>query len=360
MDRIDPWGSLEISDYEHLFEDFGLEKLNDEMLSLDHKYFRRGLAVAHRDFKKIMKAMNEDEPFYCMTGFATSGKFHIGHKAVVDLIKFLKEQGAKLFIGICDIDAYTSRPDNKVPSIEASKENAVENLAHILSLGLDKEDVYIQSQMPPRYYEFSYELSKKITRNQFSAIYGHVNLGKISATLLQIADILNPQLEEFGKPMPGVVPIALEQDPHIRITRDVARKLSYDMVLPSSLNIKHVGGLQKGEKMSASKPRTAIFLSDSDEEIDKKIDEAYTGGRDTAEEQREKGAVIEEDKIYQLLRFHMDDDERLREIRRKYSSGEMLSGEIKQICKEELKNFLKDHRKKFKKNKSKAEDMVYG
>lgn len=43
------------------------------------------------------------------------------------------------------------------------------------------------------------------------------------SVLTQVADILHPQVE--SEPAPTVVPVGLDQDPHIRLTRGVAHKL---------------------------------------------------------------------------------------------------------------------------------------
>jgi len=42
------------------------------------------------------------------------------------------------------------------------------------------------------------------------------------------------------------------------------------------------------------------------------------------------------------LEFFLDDDEKLEDIRQKYSKGEMLTGEVKNILIEVIQKFLKD------------------
>lgn len=167
------------------------------------------------------------------------------------------------------------------------------------------------------------------------------------SALTQAADILQPEFEEFGGPRPVVVPVGTDQDPHIRLTRDIAARFKgQDFVKPSATYHKFMRGLQGG-KMSSSKSNSYIALTDSVEEATAKIDRAKTGGRQSREEHREKGAKIEEDVVFELLTFHLiEDDDRLREIHDAYSSGEMLSGELKQIAKDELERFLEAHQEK--------------
>lgn len=64
------------------------------------------------------------------------------------------------------------------------------------------------------------------------------------------------------------------------------------------------------------------------------------------EEQREKGADLEVDVPYQYLTFFLEDDDKLKEIGDKYSSGEMTTGEIKAILIEVIQNFVKDFQAK--------------
>ena len=49
----------------------------------------------------------------------------------------------------------------------------------------------------------------------------------------------------------------------------------------------------------------------------------------TVEEHRRLGGNCEVDISFQYLTFFLEDDNRLEEIRKSYSSGEMLTGELK-------------------------------
>ncbi len=356
---VDPWGSVEIKDYEKLYSEFGLKKFPEKWKEIfDHHLFRRDTVVAHRDFERIVEAIENKKKFAVVTGIASSGRMHLGHKMIVDLTKFLKELGAKVFFVIADIDAYVSR--EKIKDIEEVKKYAVENIANVLALGLDKKDIYLQSKKEPRYYEFAFEISKKLTFSEYSAIYGDLTPGKLAANFLQYADILHIQLPEYLGPVPTVVPISFEQDPHIRATRDVARRLTkYKFVLPSSLYIRHQSGLKEKSKMSSSDPYTAIFLTDSIEEVKRKIFRAFTGGRGSVEEQRKLGGNPDICKVYEIFKYHDPSDEEVSNIYHNCKSGKLICGDCKKNCFEFMKKFLEDHQKKFEKYKKVAEKMVY-
>ncbi|MBI4439773.1 tryptophan--tRNA ligase [Candidatus Woesearchaeota archaeon] len=359
MAHIDPWSSVEIEDYEHIFSEFGMEKIPDAWRKkLGHHLFRRGIVVAHRDFGKILQRMEAKKPFINMTGIATSGRLHLGHKVDIDLFLFFKSKGAKNYFAVSDIDAYVSRP--RIETMADAKKIAAGNLAHLLAFGLEKEDIYLQSNKEPRYYEFAFEISKKITESTYRAIYGHTDLGKISAVLLQIADILHPQLKEYGGKMPSVTGIGLEQDPHAKITRDVAKRLPYSIETPSFIYFRHQSGLQQGKKMSSSEPDTAIFLDDSADDIKRKVNRAFSGGRDTLEEHRKLGGNPDVDKTFEILKFHHPDDALVKSVYNDYKSGRMLTGELKAICRDFLTETLSKHQESVEKKRKVAEQIVLG
>lgn len=358
--EIDPWGSKEIKIDEKLIKEFGLKKFDKSNPPINHYFFNRGIIVAHRDFEAIEKCINNKKQFIQLTGIASSGPLHFGHKVDIDVYLLFRKLGAKSFFVVSDIDAYVSRPDSKVPSLQKAKEYAVDIIAHLMALGVPKEDIYVQSRKEPRYYEFAFEVSKKITENEFKAIYGHLNLGKISANLLQYSDILHLQLKEYFGPTPTITAIGIEQDPHARACRDLARKLPYKMKIPSFIYFLHQAGLQEGSKMSASIPDTAIFLNDSPQEIKRKVNKAFSGGRETLEEHRKLGGIPEVDKAFEILFYHHPDDNFIKKIYGEYKSGKMLSGELKKICIDFLTEFLSKHQEKVNKNKKTAEEIVFG
>lgn len=83
--------------------------------------------------------------------------------------------------------------------------------------------------------------------------------------------------------------------------------------------------------MSSSDPTTAIFLTDTPNQIKNKINKhAFSGGQETKELQEKLGANIEIDIAYNYLRFFMEDEKRLKEIGDLYSTGKLLTSQVKQ------------------------------
>ena len=95
--------------------------------------------------------------------------------------------------------------------------------------------------------------------------------------------------------------------------------------------------------MSSSNESSAILLTDTAAQVKKKINsKAMSGGQQTVEEHRKLGANLTIDIPYQWLRFFLEDDDKLEDIRVKYGKGELLTGEVKNILIAEIQAFLKD------------------
>jgi tryptophanyl-tRNA synthetase len=70
---------------------------------------------------------------------------------------------------------------------------------------------------------------------------------------------------------------------------------------------------------------------------------AFSGGQDTKEKQIKLGANLDIDISYKYLYFFEESDKTLEEIASKYGTGQMLTGEIKQILVEKLWKILSKH-----------------
>src|SRR3989338_6314473 len=120
---------------------------------------------------------------------------------------------------------------------------------------------------------------------------------------------------------------------------------------PAILHQRFLPSLAGSGKMSASEGVT-IYTTDTPEEVAKKIKSyAFSGGRDTLKEHREKGGNPDIDASYQWLTFFEEDDKKLERIYNDYKSGKLLSGELKGILIDKLNAFLKEHQAKREKAK---------
>ena len=343
---IDPWASSSV-DYEKLINQFGIKKFSDILDTIENPspLMTRGVIFGHRDFERIVPLINNHKDFAVVTGMMPSGKMHIGHKMVVDQLKWYLDNGGKLSLPIADMESYGARG----VGFNQAKELAInEYLSNYIALGLDLEDknvlIYLQSQHSP-VKDLAFELSKKTNFNELKAIYGFspsTSISHIYVPLVQVADILLPQIEEYGGPKHVVVPVGVDQDPHIRLTRDLSErfKSQFGFISPASTYHRFLTGLTGG-KMSSSEPKTAIYLNDSPDLAEKKVKSAKTGGRESLEEQKKLGGCPDECVVYEMLVYHLiDGDKELQKIYENCKNGTLLCGECKSKTSEKMREFF--------------------
>jgi len=363
---IDPWSSALIN-YEKLIEQFGIKPFGDLITDIENPpmLMRRGIIFGHRDYGKIVKAMREEKEFTVVSGMMPSGKMHIGHKMIVDQLIWYQKKSADIYIPIADMESYSARGVD----FETSRKFAIsEYITNYIALGLDfrrkNVKIYLQSENKT-VSDLAYLLSRKVNLSEMKAIYGfsgNTNLAHFFVPMIQVADILHPQLEEFGGPKPSIVPVGPDQDPHIRLTRDIAErfKTSFKFITPSSTYHRFITGLTGG-KMSSSKPKTAIFLSDSPEEAQKKVMSAKTGGRESLDVQSRLGGVPDDCIVYELLLYHLvESDDELAKIYHDCKSGTLMCGECKNKASRMMKKFLDHISDKREDAKEMAEEVLSG
>lgn len=311
------------------------------------------MIYAHRDFGRIASAIEKKEKFAMLTGLMPSGKFHFGHKMVADQIIFYQNLGARVYVAVADIEAYNTRSTN----MQELRDTAInEYLLNYVALGLDlkKCDFYFQSKRSNdadkanAYYRLAGMLARHATLGEFNAIYGDISPAKMGSALLQASDILHPQLPEFEGLLPLIVPVGIDQDPHLRLARDLSQRIkAYKFMQVSSTYHKFCPGLSGG-KMSSSDPLSFIALTDSPADASQKIKKyAFSGGAVTVEEHRKKGGNPNVDVAFQMLRYGLEeDDKKLAKIEADYRAGKLLTGELKQITIEKLTSFLSVHQQK--------------
>jgi tryptophanyl-tRNA synthetase len=354
---VTPWEVSGRIDYDKLIREFGIKaipKLPD--VFNDNVLFRRKVVFAHMDFEKIIDCIKNKKKFVMMTGLMPSGKFHLGHMLLAQQMIFYQKLGAKIYIAVADLEAYSARQ----MGLDELRKIAIDQyLLNYIALGLKPEncEIYFQSERSKdaaksnAYYRLASNFSRYATFNEFKAVYGEITPGKMNASLLQAADMYHPQLKEFEGEIPTFIPVGIDQSPHIRIARDMAGRYRDAKLIPIASTYHLFLPSLKGEgKMSSSEEASYIAMTDSPEEVKKKINKyAFSGGKDTLEEHRKMGGNPDIDVSFQYLKFFFeDDDKKLQKIHDDYKSGKLLSGELKAILIEKINSFLREHQKKRK------------
>jgi len=356
---LDPFGASVVADYERLYKEFGIEPFKPLLPKVPNPsfYMRRGVIFGHRDFRRILNAMHKRKEFAVLSGIKPTGEFHLGHLMTAKEIIYFQQQGAQTFYCIADIEGYE---DNKIP-FEKSEKIAVDNVADMLALGLDPKRSYIYRQSKEiRVRDLAIIFGRAVTLATMKAIYGERHIGLYLSALVQAGDILLPELEDFGGPKPTIIPVGVDQDPHIRFTRDLAQKFhrKYKFIPPSSTYHKLMKGLDGSPKMS-KRQMNYFTLHDSPEAITERISNAFTGGRATIKEQRELGGTPEICPVHEICLFHfVEDDDKIRQTYQDCKTGKLLCGEHKKQTIETVLKFVKEHRRKKKKFMDKAREIL--
>lgn len=325
---------------------------------LQSKQMRRGLVVAHLEIEPIIELVASKKEFTIVSGLSSSSSLHFGHKIVFDVLLELQRLGGKIFIPVTNDEAYV---DGKISNLSESRRVAYEEIIKsVVAFGFkpSKTQVFVDTDYP-EIYKFAMHLSKYITVKEVETVFGKESMknpGQVFyRSVVQMAQILLPQLPEFGGPKPTLIPVGIDQHPYILLARDVAKRLK--MVPPSELVFKFQQSLRDPEKkMSGSKPSTAIYLSDTKLEINKKIKKAYTGSVSVMEVHQELGGVPEICSVFSLLNSQMEDDEMVKKIYKDYVEGKLSMDKLKKRVAKLIVEVVGEHQEKRKKVTEKRVD----
>lgn len=225
--KLDPWGAVFVDDYSKLFDEFGISSFDEILPLIDspHPYMRRKIIFGHRNYDSVLRAMKEHRPFAVMSGFMPSGRAHFGHMMVMNEIIWHQQQGGDAFAAIANMEAHAVR------GISWSKCRELginEYILSLIALGFEPSGhIYFQSDNF-KMRNLAFELAAAANFSEVSAIYGfsgETSIAHMESVMAQSADILHPQLEEYGGPKPVVIPVGADQDPHIKLTRDLAYRM---------------------------------------------------------------------------------------------------------------------------------------
>ncbi|WYZ45010.1 hypothetical protein EsH8_VIII_000326 [Colletotrichum jinshuiense] len=366
--KVDPWnvsgevgsdGKVKAIDYKKIVDEFGTKLIEDALLERfervtghkPHHFMRRQIVFSHRDLDLILDRYEKKQPFFIYTGRGpSSDSMHIGHAIPFQFTKWLSDVlDAPLVIMMTDDEKFLF---SEKRTVEEVQHYTRENAKDIIAIGFNPERTFIFSDydyMGGPFYKNITRVAKRITVNTAKAVFGFddsSNIGKVHFASIQASSAFAnsfPHIfgedEEKTTQIPCLIPCAIDQDPYFRVTRDCAAGLRY--AKPSLIHCRFLDALQgPGSKMSASIESSAIFMNDSPKKIQNKMNKyAFSGGKDTAEQQRAEGADPDVDVSYQYLRFFLEDDVELAKIREDYRTGQLLTGEIKKRCAEELAKF---------------------
>ncbi len=285
-----------------------------------------------------------------LTGDRPTGKLHLGHY-VGSLEKRLKMQHeCNQFIMIADMQALTDNADNP----QKVRDNILELALDYISIGLDPKinTIFIQSSVP--------ELS------DLTMFY----LNLVTVARLQRNPTVKTEIAQkgFEKSLPAgfliypvsqaaditafkaqLVPVGEDQLPMIEQTNEIVRKFNHTyktnvLVECESMlsKIKRLIGTDGGSKMGKSL-NNAIYLSDSSEEVKKKVMGMMT---DPNHLKIEDPGTVEGNPVFEYLSAFDKDTDGLEDLKNHYKQGGVGDVEVKKRLIAVLENFLAPIREK--------------
>ena len=223
-----------------------------------------------------------------LTGDRPTGKLHVGHYAG-SLKRRVELQNSgeydEIFIMIADAQALTDNADNP----EKVRQNIIEVALDYLSAGLDpaKSTLFIQSQIPQLcelyFYYMNLVTVSRLQRNptvkseiQMRNFETSIPVGFFTYPISQAADITAFEAT--------TVPVGEDQMPMLEQTREIVHKFNSvygdtlvmpEILLPENKACLRLPGIDGKAKMSKSLGN-CIYLSDTEEEVRKKIMSMFT------------------------------------------------------------------------------------
>jgi tryptophanyl-tRNA synthetase len=265
-----------------------------------------------------------------LTGDTPTGRLHLGHYVGSLENRIRLQRDHDCYILIANVHAFTTRASQP----DDIRRDTIEIVRDQLAAGIDPSlaTFVVQSEIPA-IAELTFLLAMLIP---FSRVMRNPTL-KAEITSKQLGDHYS-----FGFPLYAVgqcadilafradlVPVGEDQAAHIEMTREVARRFAQVygaevFPVPEALlgRVARLPGIDGVEKMSKSRGN-AIYLSDSSDEIRRKMARLYTG-RQSADEPGDP-----DNALFQYARAFITDQPRLQELAAAYARGGIGDAAIK-------------------------------
>jgi tryptophanyl-tRNA synthetase len=219
-----------------------------------------------------------------LTGDRPTGKMHLGHYvgSMANRVRLQDEYQCHFIVA--DLHTLTTKPEREHIALLA--ENIREMVIDYLAVGIDpaRSTIYLQSAMPEIYeLNLIFEMMVTVARLERvpslkdMAAAAHMDegmpFGLLGYPVLQAADILLPRAH--------LVPVGKDNESHIEVTREIARRFNYlygeVFPIPDVLigDVPSLIGTDGQGKMSKSL-NNAIYLSDDAETVTQKVRGMYT------------------------------------------------------------------------------------
>ena len=333
-----------------------------------HPYMETGQLVGSRDAAPFLQALAAGQPVKVIATMSAEGAMHLGHGALAQLLVYFQSLGAQIVIGFRSGGAKSrdggdrknggDRPAASGARSTAARREMAERLLTLAAAGLElaQTDAYLQTDRAA-IMETALALGDAIPLSVLNSALGLRLRDSVTDTfrpLLRLADILHTQQPTYGGPGPTLVIDGIGGDVYVRMARNVAERFGF--VKPSALYLRMVRSLttyqdprtgSAVEVMTNAVPQGRIACADAADRARALIARAYTGGRGTLAEQRERGGNPDP-RICAVSGLHAffatPEPAEYAELQRRCRAGALLCGECKGAAADRVTAYLRQRR----------------
>lgn len=281
-----------------------------------------------------------------LTGDRPTGKLHLGHYvgSLANRVRLQDEYDC--FFIIADLHTLTTRPEKE--HIEELRQNITDCVLDYLAAGIDpnKSTIYLQSAVHAVYeMNLFFEMLVTVPRLQRvpsikemarAADLDEESLpfGLLGYPVLQAADILMPRAH--------LVPVGKDNEAHVEVTREIARRFNYlygeVFPIPEVMvgEVPTLVGTDGQAKMSKSLGN-AIFLSDDARTVEKKVFGMYT---DPNRIRADIPGRVEGNPVFIYHDIFNPNKAEVEDLKERYRAGRVGDVEVKEKLARALNAFL--------------------
>jgi tryptophanyl-tRNA synthetase len=287
-----------------------------------------------------------------LTGDRPTGKLHLGHYVGSLQNRVRLQDEYECFFIVADLHTLTTAVERE--RIAELPENIREMVLDYLSVGIDPEKsvIYLQSQIPEvTYLSLLFSMLISVPRCQRVPTLKEVmhdlqiqqpSLGLLTYPVLQAADILMVRAD--------LVPIGKDQESHVEVTREIARKFNseFGKVFPEPKpligEVPTLVGTDGQAKMSKSLGN-CIYLSDDERTVEEKVMQMYT---DPTRIHPTDPGHPEGNPVFIYHEAFNPDKKAVEDLKKRYREGRVGDIEVKEKLTKVLNEFLDPIRQKRK------------
>lgn len=337
-------------------------------IATEKNMYRKGCLCHNRLDGSVTKIRYTMHKKRILTGDRPTGRLHLGHYVGSLKQRVEMQDQYECYFIIADLHTLTTKPQKQ--EIMNIRDHIREMVLDYLACGIDpkKSTVYLQSATVA-VYEMNLIFEMLISLNRLTGLpslkemarNAHMDsesipFGLIGYPVLQSADILMPRAH--------VVPVGKDNEAHVELTRDIARRFNqyYGEVFPLPEPLlgetpSLVGTDNKG-KMSKS-AHNCIFLSDDPKTVEKKVASMYT---DPNRVSSDVPGRVEGNPVFIYHNIFNPDAAEVEDLQRRYRLGKVGDVEVKQKLAKALNAFLdpiREKRRVFEADKGLVEEVIY-